>query len=260
MYSYKSLTSYLPVSILKRTATYSPFAVLSQVLQAFVMARILTITGETPASVRGREREAAILEAAEQEFLEHGYGGTTVDAVARRAGGSKSTLYRFFPNKAALFHAVVASVVADRRKVALNPDADIHDSLVDYGFQRLRVVFRERHWSLLRLILAERDRFPKIASTYYELGPEHGRHVLTEYFQTLQHHGRLRRVDSQKIAREFIGLLMHEWYIYYMFQSGKLPSIEQKRQHAKKVVGHFLAAYLPAQADIDDRKDRNEAL
>jgi TetR/AcrR family transcriptional repressor of mexJK operon len=211
------------------------------------MPRILTIAGETPASERGREREAAILEAAEQEFLEHGYGATTIDAIAKRAGGSKSTLYRFFPNKAALFHAVVASVVADRRKVVLDPDADIYDSLYEFCFQRLRVVFRKRHWSMLRLIMAERDRFPAIAQAYYELGPRHGREVLMEYFRTLSERGKLKlTADPEKSARFFIGMLMHDWYITHMVIPGKLPTRDQQMAHADQVVRTFLAATLPA--------------
>lgn len=210
------------------------------------MPRILTIAGATPASERGREREAAILEAAEREFLEHGYGATTIDAIARRAGGSKSTLYRFFPNKAALFHAVVAQVVADRRKVELDPDADIYESLYEYCFERLRVVFRKRHWSLLRLIMAERDRFPAIAQAYYELGPRHGREVLTEYFTTLSDRGRLSLItDAEKTARFFIGMLMHDWYLTHMVMPGRLPTKEQQMAHAHLVVKTFLAATTP---------------
>ena len=218
------------------------------------MARHLSLVGKTPASSRGREREAAIIEAAEQEFLEHGYGGTTVDAIARRAGGSKSTLYRFFPNKAALFHAVVASVVADRRKVKLDPDADIYESLIEYAFQRLRVVFRRRHWSLLRLIMAERDRFPAIARDYYELGPKHGEDVLTEYFQILTCRQRLKLGDPRQSAKFFIGVLMHDWYMTNMFSPEKLPTKVQKRRHAEQVVATFLAVNLPDKAELTARK------
>jgi AcrR family transcriptional regulator len=223
------------------------------------MPRFLTIAGETPASDRGREREAAILEAAEQEFLEHGYGATTIDAIAKRAGGSKSTLYRFFPNKAALFHAVVASVVADRRKVDLDPKAEIYDSLYEYCIRRLRVVFRRRHWSLLRLIMAERDRFPAIAQAYYELGPQHGLEVLSEYFSTLSQLGRLELIaDPMQTAKFFIGMLMHDWYLKHMVTPGKLPTREQQETHAKAVVKTFLAATMPKESETSECRKRSK--
>ena len=134
--------------------------------------------GEAPVSDRGREREAAILDVATSHFLEFGYGATTLDAVARLAGGSKSTLYRFFPSKRDLFQAVVASVVSDAEGVSLDPDAPIESALFDFAFERLSVVFAPKHWSLLRLIMAERDRFPRVASAYLEIGPQHSRQHL----------------------------------------------------------------------------------
>lgn len=44
-------------------------------------------------------RLEAILSAAVEEFLEKGYNGASMDAIARRAGVSKGGLYHHFPNK-----------------------------------------------------------------------------------------------------------------------------------------------------------------
>ncbi|EKA58427.1 helix-turn-helix domain-containing protein, partial [Pseudomonas aeruginosa] len=41
---------------------------------------------------RGRQRRRAMLDAATQAFLEHGFEGTTLDMVIERAGGSRGTL------------------------------------------------------------------------------------------------------------------------------------------------------------------------
>jgi AcrR family transcriptional regulator len=48
-----------------------------------------------------------ILDAALEEFLEYGLRRTNVDAVARRAGVSRATLYRRFDGKDALVQAVL---------------------------------------------------------------------------------------------------------------------------------------------------------
>src|ERR687894_330345 len=50
----------------------------------------------------------AILDAAAELFLAQGFASVSMDAVARRAGVSKATLYAHFPGKDALFAAVVA--------------------------------------------------------------------------------------------------------------------------------------------------------
>lgn len=65
-------------------------------------------------SHRNPESHAAILDAAAALLAEHGYAGVTFEAVARRAGAGKPTLYRWWPNKAALLIEVY-----EREKVAM---------------------------------------------------------------------------------------------------------------------------------------------
>src|SRR4051812_32411734 len=54
----------------------------------------------------GRPRDevakARILEASLELLEEQGFANTTMDAVADRAGASKATIYRWWPNKASL--------------------------------------------------------------------------------------------------------------------------------------------------------------
>src|ERR1700731_1717293 len=54
------------------------------------------------------ETRGIIYEAARHEFAAGGYGATSMDAVARRAGISTKTLYRLIPNKALLFEGMVS--------------------------------------------------------------------------------------------------------------------------------------------------------
>lgn len=52
--------------------------------------------------VRSSESHEAILAAAKQVLRERGYGGFSIDAVARLSKASKPTIYRRWPQKAAL--------------------------------------------------------------------------------------------------------------------------------------------------------------
>jgi AcrR family transcriptional regulator len=64
-------------------------------------------------SSRGARRAAAILDATLQLLGEVGYDQLTIDAVAARAGSSKATIYRRWPDKSALVCA--ALIDASRR-------------------------------------------------------------------------------------------------------------------------------------------------
>lgn len=56
---------------------------------------------------RGDDLERAILAAAWEELVSNGYGNFTIDAVAERAGTSRSVLYRRWPDRDALIAATV---------------------------------------------------------------------------------------------------------------------------------------------------------
>jgi AcrR family transcriptional regulator len=59
------------------------------------------------------ERRAEILDAALTEFAQHGYEGTSTDAIARRVGISQPYLFRLFGTKKELYLASVAGCFAD---------------------------------------------------------------------------------------------------------------------------------------------------
>ncbi len=71
-------------------------------------------------SVRNRATHAAIVEAAIAILNERGYGGFTIDAVARRCGAGKPTIYRWWKSKSELFMELY-----NRESAAMMPVADL---------------------------------------------------------------------------------------------------------------------------------------
>lgn len=67
-----------------------------------------------PGRPRDEEVRKRILEAAGNLLEETGFGGITVEAIAERAGASKATVYRWWPNK--------ASVLTEAFRHAVSPD------------------------------------------------------------------------------------------------------------------------------------------
>ena len=66
--------------------------------------------GRPPRGHAGQVEER-ILDAAARIFLEHGFQGASVDEIAEAASAGKPTIYARFPNKQALFTAVVERLV-----------------------------------------------------------------------------------------------------------------------------------------------------
>lgn len=63
---------------------------------------------DAKAATRGK-----LLAAAKEIFLATGYQGATLDAIAAKAGFTKGAVYWHFPNKQALFLALVAESISD---------------------------------------------------------------------------------------------------------------------------------------------------
>jgi AcrR family transcriptional regulator len=74
-------------------------------------ARARSHEGEDAPKRRGRprdpERHAAILQAARDLILEVGYTRVTIDAVAKRAGASRTTLYEWWGHRAPLVEEAI---------------------------------------------------------------------------------------------------------------------------------------------------------
>jgi len=64
-----------------------------------------------PGRPRSQRSEEAVLSAALRLFGEKGYGGTTVEAIARAAGVGKQTIYRRWPGKAYLAADLYEAIV-----------------------------------------------------------------------------------------------------------------------------------------------------
>jgi len=100
------------------------------------------MTPEKPAPAGNRRQEqkaqtgSLILDAARTLFEEHGFGGTTMRAVAARAEVGLGTIFSHFPDKASLLVAALLEDLAkeDRRILETFPkDAPIRDQILHFA-------------------------------------------------------------------------------------------------------------------------------
>jgi AcrR family transcriptional regulator len=127
-------------------------------------------------------RREAILTAALEEFSAQGFSAARLDDVAKRAGVAKGTIYLYFRDKEALFEELIRSVlspVVGALEIALRdprPVREIAETAVDIF---LREVYGTRRKDVIRLVLSEGARFPKLAEFYH-------REVLSRLFGAMQ--------------------------------------------------------------------------
>jgi TetR/AcrR family transcriptional repressor of mexJK operon len=207
----------------------------------------LTIHRLEPQSARGRARLAKILEAATDLFLRVGYEQTSIDAILLQSGGSKSTLYAYFPTKEDLFRSVIDNVV-DNSDLGMSLDICVNARavLIEFAVGRQRVVLSPRHRAVLRLVIAERERFPDLAQIYWDRGPHRSGRQLVTYLEALRNREILGIDDAEEAAEFFLGMLFQRWYKQLLYVNGPNPSEALMRARAERVVARFWAAYRHA--------------
>ena len=124
-----------------------------------------------PASAsRKIERRDAILSAALDEFSSRGFEAARLDDVARRAGVAKGTIYLYFRDKESLFQELVRAMLTplvgtiEAMGEAELPLAVVADRIVELF---VREVYETRRKDVIRLMISEGRRFPKLAEFYY---------------------------------------------------------------------------------------------
>jgi AcrR family transcriptional regulator len=93
-----------------------------------------------PMQARSRERVDRILDAAAQLLIEEGYDAVKTNHIAKRAGVSIGSIYQFYPNRYAIFHALAVRYmdrISDILSGHMGPDAperpwpEVIDEVID---------------------------------------------------------------------------------------------------------------------------------
>lgn len=194
-----------------------------------------------PADVADLERR--LLAVALKEFLQHGYGGTSMARIVRIAGVSKTTLYSRFPSKAELFRAIVHRQIERISPSAMlapsiESPSSLEEELKTYANYMLELSLHGELLAVNRLIYSESHRFPELgmaAAERTERGVEQisdiiGKSAIAEGIPC-------RNPDA--IARAFI-LMLRGWYINVMLTNREV-SVKEREQWVEQAV-HILVS------------------
>lgn len=199
---------------------------------------------------RSARKRQAILDAALEVFLEHGFVGAGMDQVAAGAGVSKVTIYHHFSDKQRLFVAVVEAAISEAEAGSrdlvegLATSVDLPRDLSRFARQHVALVTQPHLVRMRRLIVAESGRFPELARAWHAAGPERGHATLAEQISTLTERGLLRAPDPLLAAQHLNYLILSVPLNEALF-TGRDSAFPARRLNrwADEAVRVFLAAY-----------------
>src|ERR1035438_9432826 len=118
-------------------------------------------------------KRQAILQAAAEVFREVGFERASMSDIRARIGGSKATLYNYFPSKEKLFFEVMHHAKEVELGAILGDlDADTHDlkkELLHFGQKLLTVLYSAEAIAVRRLSIAE-SRHSDVGKLSFEQG------------------------------------------------------------------------------------------
>lgn len=138
-----------------------------------------------------------------------------MSGIAAQLGGSKGTLWSYFPSKEGLFTAVVDRATEAfrlRLTVILNPDDGLEIALKRFCEQFLMKITSEEGIALHRLVVGETGRFPEVGRIFYERGPRQIQRLLAEFIGRAQTRCELQDIDPMRAAQHLIWLCMSGSY------------------------------------------------
>jgi len=213
-------------------------------------ARAAVRLGRPPKKLEG-EVEERILNAARKVFLERGFEGASVDEIAMAARSGKPTIYARVGDKRALFTAVVMRDVVSRIaefKSDVPASGTIEERLTRVAIAMMKWTLESERMALLRLAVAEVNRFPELASKVSRTAQQLSTEVAVGFLGEMAKSddiGALPAFAPYRIAvtaRIFLDLVVLPMLLRGLFEQDDTVLNEEIGPHVAGRVPFFLAA------------------
>ncbi|MBV8967426.1 MAG: TetR/AcrR family transcriptional regulator [Mycobacteriaceae bacterium] len=192
-------------------------------------------------ALRQRLREAAVV-----TFLDNGYDGTTMEAIAQAASITKRTLYARYPDKRAAFLDAIpwafTRAVENDTLCRVNGD-DLRAALIAIGQGAVRRALDPDIVRLHRVARTEAHRFPEFAVGAESLGWATRQRQVMELLRRHAAVGTVEVDDIELAAEHFLAMV--EAFPARLADFGIYRSRKAEQRHITHAVDLFLRGVLP---------------
>ncbi len=208
------------------------------------------------ATRRGRPTRAqtatldlAIRKAAVATFLEFGYPGATVDAIARAAGTTKRSVYARYADKRAIFIDVIPwalSRYADSDRDEMpgdDEDEDLETALLRIGRVALARAVDPEHVGLMRIAMNEAARFSEFDVAMHSMMWSGRQRAVVRLLRRHQERGHVRVDDIQIAAEHFLAMV--ELVPGRLADFGFFRTEKDSERHLRQAVSLFMRGAVP---------------
>lgn len=169
-------------------------------------------SGGRPSQEEALRRDARLIDIAAAMFMERGFDGTTVDAVAEAASIGKATLYARYRDKGELFVAVFRRQID--RWLAVSeievpaPGDRVEDVLLAMGRRMVAAALTPEAVAIKRIVMAQATRFPDIAMLVHREGWQRSNASVAAVLEHFAADGQIAVSDGELAADLFLSLIL----------------------------------------------------
>ena len=198
-----------------------------------------------PTAAELERRKAVALDVATELFVTRGYSATSLIDIAKGAGVATRTIYQHFGDKEAMFREVVfardsGSVIPPPQ---LEPGDTLFSALTKTSEYIYAVTFRGRSIGLMRLMIAESNRFPDFMQSLANSIFARFRQNIRKMFNSLEAAGLIPSGDHNRTAQLFADVILGSSPIMtYTSWAATPPSDEEL---AERIEFFILGRYGP---------------
>jgi len=196
--------------------------------------------------VRTEGRRQAILDIATRMFLEEGYATVTMARVSITLGGSKSTLYGYFPSKEDLFIAVVERIAGNYYRTLEALDLQRDDPrllLIATGMNYLQLTLEPSVLAFYRMLMGELPRFPEMGNIFFQTGPQRVVDRMETIFRHVAKTLRRPSIGTRKSVLHFKALCDAWYHERVLWEINYVVTERDMEEAAEAAVDFFLRAH-----------------
>jgi len=200
-----------------------------------------------PTTEQAEARHQELLDAALEEFLEHGFELTTIEMIAARINMTKRTVYARYADKASLFQGAVQRAI-ERQIVASDvlegfDNGDLMETLASIARLRIGQVMTPNGLRLQRIINTESYRFPEIFTANFEQSAKPVIDFVAGLLDRAIVTGQIAPTDSGLAASAFTSMVISGQVRAIV--SGRLPTKAEMDKKIYFTVGLLLDGLRP---------------
>jgi AcrR family transcriptional regulator len=205
-------------------------------------------------------RRRAMLDAANELFLEKGYGATSLTDIVKRSGGSLATLYELFGGKEGLFRSMIEEGCIEFFSFLHEVDTkQTPQDLLRAVAQPFVEGVLADEGAFIRLVVSEAGQFPEIGRVFYSAGPANAVRIIGNYLAGQVARGVFHIDDTETAADTFVSMLLYDLQMRLLCRVPVKPTRRQIEKHVDQVVKNFLTLYGPADRAPARRSSKSPA-